>query len=495
MANGLPESFDPDRKYSGKELAEIAMVLKETIFKNNPSGTTPTNNPPYGPYADGSGDYGAFSIPGFRPGMFSAFTRPRSISSQLGVMPSLNTNEKIGIMTGVTGESGTNPTGFCGTLPTAGQLKRCIQNYVWGSTGWKSAVVNLMEVGERIDYSDYVDHNLMNQRAKQNPFVPDIMAYLDLANRSEITLANELFTIGVAMERAFEQVLIKGNPALAPAASQRGYIKEFAGLEQQITTGKRDLDSGLVCPAADSFVSTWGTGIDATVNGVNIVQYIRNAYFGLQEMARQVGMEGVTFGIVMPFRMFQALTYVWACNYWTYACAGSVTNPSYTNAETVRTLQLDMQNNYYLLIDGNRVPVFPSDGITETNASATVITGDDLFILPLEWNGMRLLNLQYKNLSTQDIMSFGNYGGLAPTVQPISNGMYLMSKNMLNYCLEYNFAAKFRIIQEAPFLAAKLNVFQYTFAQPFRSPYPSDTANHKNGGTTRWDGNYSVLGG
>lgn len=495
MVTQLPESFDPDRKYSGKEFAEIATILKETIFKNDPSGTTPTNNPPYGPYFDQSA-YGTFSIPGYRPGLYSAFTRPRTLSSLLGVQPSFNTNEKIGIMTGVTGESGTNPSDFCGTLPTAGQLKRCIQNYVWGWTGWKSAVVDLMHVGERIDYSDYVDHNLMNQRAKQNPFVPDMFGYLNLADRTQITLANELFTIGVAMERAFEKVLIKGNPATASASTQRGWIKEFAGLEQQIVTGKVDLDTKVACPGADSVVSSWGTGIDKTnTNGQNILQFIRDTYFGLQEIGRQVGMEGATYAIVMPFRMFQALTYLWACNYWTYACAGSTTNPNYTNAETVRAFQLDMQNNYYLMIDGNRIPVVTSDGITETNASTTVITADDMFILPIEWNGTKLLNLQYKNLGTEDITSFGNFGGFAPTVMPINNGMYLAAKNMKNYCLEYDFAAKFRIIQEAPFLAAQLNTFQYSFLPPFRSPYPTDTTYHKDGGATRWDGNLSVLGG
>jgi len=495
MPNGLPESFDPDRKYTGKEFAEIATILKETIFKNNPSGTVPTNNPPYGPYFDQSA-YGPFSIPGFRPGMFSAFMRPRSIASQFGVQRSLNTNEKIGIMTGVTAGSGSNPTDFCGTAPTAGQLKRCIQNYVWGWSYWKTQVVDLMHVGERIDYSDYVDHNLMNQRALQNPFVPDIMGSLDLSNRNEITIANELFTIGVEQERSFERVLIKGNVATAPASTQRGWIKEFAGLEQQIVTGKKDLDTQVVCPGADSVVSVWGTGIDKTIaDGRNIVQFIRDTLFGLNEIGRQVGMDGVTYGIVMPFRMFVALTYVWACNYWTYACAGSTSNPSYTNADAVRERQLDMQNNYYLLIDGNRIPVLLSDGITETNASASVITADDLFILPLEWNGIRLLNLQYKALDSQDIMSFANYGGLAPSAAPINNGMFLMAKNLQNFCMEYVFGAKFRIVQDAPFLAAQLNTFQYSFLGPFRSPYPDSTGYHKDGGASRWDGNMSVLGG
>lgn len=493
---GLPDTFDADKHYSGKDVAEITqIILKEVFYKNNPSGTTATNNPPYGPYADGSGDFGAFSLPGFRPGMYSTFLRPRTLSSLFGVQPSLNANEKIGIMTGVTGEAGTNPTGFCGTAPTAGQLKRCVQNYIWGKTYWKSNVINLAEVGERADYSDYVDHNLMNQRAKQNPFVPDMMGYLDLANHTEITLANELFTIGVAMERQFEKVAIKGNVATANTATQRGWIQEFAGLEQQIVTGKKDLDTGIACPGADSVVQSWGTGIDKTnANGQNIIQFIRDVYFGLQEIGRQVGMEGVNYAIVMPFRMFQALTYQWACNYWTYACAGSTSNPNYTNAEAVRTFQLDMQNNYYLMIDGNRIPVVCSDGITETNASSTVITADDLFILPIEWNGQRLLNLQYKNMGIGDIQSVANWGSLAAAAMSINNGMYLVSKNFQNYCLEYNFAGKFRLIQDAPFLAAQLNTFQYTFLAPFRPPYPSDTR-HPDGGSTRWDGSFTVTGG
>src|SRR5512140_1889348 len=124
-----------DKTFTAKELTDLTAVITQQILevqKHNASGTTPTNNPPYGPYSDGSGDYGVFSIPGIRPDMFSAFQRPRSFTSILGVKPSLNANEKIGIMTGVLGGNGTNPTGFCGTAPTGGQLKRCVQNYIFG---------------------------------------------------------------------------------------------------------------------------------------------------------------------------------------------------------------------------------------------------------------------------------------------------------------------------------------------------------------------------
>jgi hypothetical protein len=130
-----------DRKYSAQELVEIRNLLMN-VEKHNASGTADTHNPPYGPYADGSGDFGVFSYPGVRPEMFSAFQRPRSISSLIGLRQSRIANEKIGIMTGVTAEEGSNPSDFCGLFPTAGQLKRCVQNYIWGKAAWKTKVVN-----------------------------------------------------------------------------------------------------------------------------------------------------------------------------------------------------------------------------------------------------------------------------------------------------------------------------------------------------------------
>jgi hypothetical protein len=483
-------TFDQDRSWSAKEVAQIAAQTAAEVFKHNASGTTPTNNPPYGPLADGSA-YGPFSLPGFRPEMFGTFIRPRTISGLFGVQPSLNSNEKIGIMTGVTAGSGSNPADFCGTAVTAGQLKRCVQNYVWGKYKIKSQLVNVMEIGEHADYADYIDHALLNQPGAVSPFMPDMMKSIDLSRREGITLNNELFTMGVETERSFERVAIAGNQATAPANTQRGYIREFKGLEGQVTTGRVDIDTGIACPAADSVVVTWGTGIDQTVSSRNFVQVVRDTFFGLNEIARQIGMEGVQFVIVMPFKMFQALTYVWSCQYWTYACQASATNLNYTDATVIRQLQLDMQNNYYLLIDGNRVPVVCSDGIRETKASATVITADEMFILPVSWNGRKLLNLQYKNLSSREVTEFANFGP-APEFMPMENGMYMLWSERTEACKEINIAAKFRVILDCPFLAAVINVIQYTFAAPNRSYNPADTNFFVDGGATRWDGSYSV---
>lgn len=478
-----------EKKYTAQEFVEIRKALLE-VEKHNPSGQTSTINPPYGPYADGSG-YGVFSLPGVRPEMYSAFMRPRSLSSLLGIRESRIANEKIGIMTGVTAGAGTNPSDFCGTAPTAGQMKRSVQNYIWGKTYWKTGVGNVAEMGEYADYADMAAKRIENINVSQNPFVPDAMNKLDISNRDAAVLANELGTLGAEMERSFEQVLVQGNSTKAPAVTQRGWIKEYDGLERQITTGKADLDTGIASPGADSTVVSWGTGIDATVSGRTFPQMLVDTFFALQDTATQVGMGGVRHAIVMRMEEFRALTYIWACEYWTSRCAGSAGNPSYTDAMAVRDLQLQMWNGRYLLIDGQPVQVIFTDGIDLTKAGGSVYTARNMFILPVEWNGMPLLNLQYKRMDNADAMSFANYIG-PQEYFPMNNGMWLATKQKSAYCMEMLFAGKFRVVQDAPFLAGVINTMQFTFNAPVRNAMPSNTEFYKNGGATRWDGNYTV---
>lgn len=483
------------KEYSPEDIAALAELSKslgpQLIQKNDPLTVGPTSNPLYGQYQDGS-KYGVFSYPGIRPDMYSAFQRPFSLGRILGVKQSNITFDKIGIMTGVTAGSGSNALDFCGDPPVGGQLKRCVQNYVWGKFFMKTRQNNIAEAGEYIDTAD-MNKRIMNLAVSPNPLMPDELMRIDISNRDGITLANELFTIGVQLERVLETVLVRGNLSLAPAATQTGFIREFNGLERQITTGKVDLDTQIACPGADSTVQTWGTGIEATVGGRSFVVMMTDLYYQKQMEAERVGMSGTTFAWVGSMKLFRALTYVWACQYYTYRCqsgdGASASNPNFTNGPEVRNLQLEMFQGRYLLIDGQKVPFIFSDGIRSTKASTTVWTDDNLFLLPIDWQGQSLLNLYYKQMDNADAMSFGNFGG-GNRFWSINNGMFLVTSRWTGFCIEYLFAAKMRLIQEAPFLAAVINTIQYTYSQEYRDPYPG--ASHFDGGATAWDGNYTV---
>jgi len=118
---------------------------------------------------------------------------------------------------------------------------------------------------------------------------------------------------------SFNDLLIH-NKTTANTATQLGWINEFDGLERQVVTGRVDMNSGIACPAADSQVITWGADIGATVSGRTFPQLIVDTMFGLADIAERAGLAGTRWIIVMPFRMFRPLTYVYACQYWTSLC-------------------------------------------------------------------------------------------------------------------------------------------------------------------------------
>lgn len=479
-----------NKDYTADEVAVLAKAgVLQVGNKNDVTGTTPTSNPLYGPYQDGSG-YGLLSYPGIRPDMYSSFQRPFSLGRILGVKQSRITNEKIGIMTGATAAGGENATDFCDDPPTPGQLKRCVQNYIWGKWFMKTNISNIAEAGEYIDYAD-TEKRILNLAANPNPLMPDMLTQIDIGNRDGLLLANELFNIGVALERALEIVLVRGNQTLAPANTQLGFIKEFDGLERQYVTGRRDLDTQQLCAGADSTIVSWGTGIDATVGGRSFVQTVTDLFFQKTVEGERMGFTGLQFAWVMSMRAFRALSYIWACQYYTYRCDPNNTNASLNvEATETRRLQLEMYNGRYLLIDGMRVPVIFSDGIRTTRASASVYTDDNMFLVPISWTGGTLLNLYYKQMDNADAVSFANFGG-TKRVWGINNGMFLMTTEQTRFCFDHLLASKMRLIQEAPFLGAVINTIQYQYASEYRDPYPG-TTQHYDGGVTRWDGNYTA---
>lgn len=413
------------KSFDASELEALAKAgVLQIGQKNDPLSMTINSQPPYGPYQDGSGRSGVFSVPGIRPELFSAFQRPFSLARILGVRLSDIANEKIGIMTGITDAEGTNPSDFCGQPPVAGQFKLCKQNYIWGNQFWKTRLNNVADAGERVDYADTAKR-IEQLAMTENPLIPGVLTSIDISNRAGLLLANELFQLGVAIERSLERVLVQGNQTQAPAATETGWIREFAGLEQQIITGRVDMDTGIACPGADSTVISWGTGIDASVGGRTFVEMLTDLVFEKKLEGERMGFEGLQFVWVMSSKLFRALTYIWACQYWTYRCQASASNLNYTEGPEVRRLQLEMYQGRYLLVDDVAIPVVFSDGIRSTRASATVWTDDNMFLLPVSWAGGRLLNLQYKNMANEDAMSFGNFGG-GNDVWTINNGMYLM---------------------------------------------------------------------
>jgi hypothetical protein len=457
------------RKYSVEEIQEIAGALGITQ-KNDPASTTLTAPTLHGVFPGNSAQYGLFSSPGIRPDMFSALSRPRSFASILRPQRSEYLDEMLEIATGQTLGSGTNATGWCGNPPTVGQLKVCKQIFGFGNYLIKTDLNALPEVGALRNRAD-VPRNILNAGAAANPLIPELL--FKMANTRD-QLAYEMFRIGVDLQRTLETVLITGDSTQAYSATDLGWWKEFAGLDGQIKTGYVDAATGIACPATDSAVITFGVDVAATIaggDGRNVTQSIGDLWYGLQDRAMGVGMDGVEFVWIMRKEAFRSIVENIACQYQNYRCQSSnAGQPFATDSRDSNELRLAMLNGQYLLTDGVPVPVLFSEGIPQSTPAANTLMSD-AYLAPLSWQGMPLLRLEYFDMNNEYTTNMrAAFNGA--NIDTLNDGMYLVGRRDTALCVEWHLAAKMRLILETPFLAGRLDDIQYAFNAPIRNALP-----------------------
>lgn len=468
-----------------QDLQVVLKALKEAGvlgFKHDPASTTLTATPLHGPFPGNANQYGIFSSPGVRPGRFSALQQPdHGLLDLCAINRSEYTNEILEIATGQTAGSGSNATGFCGNPPVAGQLKTCKQSFIWGDFYIKTQLNAIPKIGELRNRAD-VPGEIFNAGPNGNPLIPDIM-YQMTDTRDQ--LAVELYTVGNEANRSITKVGIIGDTTLGSASTQRGFISEFKGLDGQIKTGYRDADNNALCAAADSDVLSFNASVSGTIgggDGRNIVQALSDLVYSAKERADKVGLTGVVWAFVMRRDQFKAVADVYACSYATYRCVNTnAGQPQNQDALAINQLRLAMINGQYLLVDGVEVPVVFSEGIPrETLANNTYKA--DIYFVPVSWNGMPLLRLEYFPMDNQYATRFRTFAAV-DELQVINNGMYLVGKRSTPFCLEYHFAARWRLILETPFLAARCDDVWYTYLAKLNTAYPNESG-YVDGGVT-----------
>jgi hypothetical protein len=347
----------------------------------------------------------------------------------------------------------------------------------------KSNLGSIAQTGQFRNRAD-VPAEILNAGPGGSPFIPDIM--FNLAN-GDSQLKYELFLIGVHAERTMESVWITGDDSLASANTELGWINEPAGLDGQIATGYKDAVSDLDCPAMDSAIITFGVDVGDTIaggDGRNIVTAVADLVWAINDRARSMGMDGVTHALVMRKDAFRAIVEQYACQYQTYRCNTSLATDHefITNTGDSNALRLEMMTGQYLLVDGLRVPVIFSDGIPRENvANATFFS--DIYYVPVSWNGVPLLNMEYFPMNNPDATEFANFVG--QRIEILNNGMWLVGARDTGLCIEYHFQARFRLILETPWLAGRIDNINYQFRAPIRDAIPGDSHYADGGATNR----------
>lgn len=446
--------------------------------KNDPSSTTPNASPLHGPYPYGS-QFGAFSYPGVRPERFSAMQRPRSMAKLLRPEKTELYNEIIEVVTGQTAAGGSNATGWCAGGMLAGVLKTCQQIYPMGNFKMRSRVVPIQEVGQLRNRAD-IPGMILNNPPEDNPLIPETF-YRLTDDRSELQL--QFFNLGIQIERSLGVEMWQG--VVGTDTSIPGWWKDFNSITSLVKTGYVDAVTGLACAAADSQVVTWNADVAATVAGRNIVQAYSDVWYAAQDRAEATGLGGTTFAFVMRKEAFRALVQVWVCQYYTNRCitSGTVGAPITTDATETRRLELEMLNGQYLLIDGTPVPVLFDEGIPIQQLGVNPrILRSDSFLLPISWNGRPLVRLEYFDMGNQYATELRT--AIVTQSEVLNNGMYLLSKQESEGCVEFSISAKMRLFLEVPFLAARIDSMSYTYQADTHVANPGTTFLYVNGGVS-----------
>lgn len=468
--NGIPFTLSQAKAMSQKGLLNMGQ-------KNDPSSTTPSSAPLHGVFPGNANMFGAFSNPGVRPERFSAMQRPRSMAGLLKPQKSELMNEIVGIVTGQTAATGTNATGWCAGGMLSGVLKTCQQTYPMGNFKMRSRIAVIQEAGMLRNRAD-IPGMILNNPPAENPLIPDPFWRLT-DDRSILQL--EFYNLGVQMERSLVKEIWQG--VVGTDTGIPGWWKDMNSLSSLVKTGYVDSETGLACPAADSQVIAWNADVGATVAGRNIVQVYSDVYYAAVDRADAVGLGGTEFAFVMRKEAFRALVQVWVCQYYINRClsAGVVGAPFTTDATETRRLELEMRNGQYLLIDGIPVRVVFDEGIPLEQLGANILRSDS-FLLPISWNGYPLTRLEYFDMGN----FYANELRTAVVTQSelINNGLYLLSKQESEGCVEFTISAKMRLFLETPFLAARIDDMSYTYLAQTHVADPGTSFLYVNGGVS-----------
>lgn len=441
-------------------------------FKHNPDGSVPANNPVHGPGGLFSGE------PGARPGMYSAIVQPRTFLSGLPIVASEYENEIIEILTAQSATTGANPTDWCGTPVTPGDLYKCAVTRRFGKLYVGGKKVQVPEIGKLNNRADQ-ERQILNYANGNDPLVPDLLRANGVNLRSES--AKQLFEIGIAARRAIAPVTIDGNNTVAAASAELGWIREFDGLSRLITTGITDT-SGATCPAADSLIITWDDAASATVGGANIVETIHDMFYSRAQLAADTGFENVEWEFVGDKRLFRQLVFLFACTYANARCTdGAAGTPLGREAAAVEARQQEMARGQYLLIDGQPIPFRFTPG-TEVTQSGATFTGD-LFLLPIRWTGGPLTYIEYFPMNNNMIQA---WNGLANTTgrQVINDGLYMLAVRSDGFCDQLLAASQMRLMLDVPFLAARIDGINFASYVGYRDFDPANTTYFYSGGTS-----------
>lgn len=468
-----------------EQLMEQFLELQIRQQKHDAIGT-PNWIAPHGPVY-GTNQYGPFAYPGTDPEAFSTLVRPQSIAELLArkLKPSKDSNPIRMTLTGVNDPSScTNADDACGTPPPFGFKKACRQSRTWGRAFFRTNEIDISSLDQRTNISD-IDINIINMSPERNPLLPMppgmSMESVDLNN----AVMQLFWEAMIGFERSLSPALIYGDPTVAPAQAECGFITEPLGIMDQIKTGHTDLlPPYTACPAVDSIVWNWGQDLGDTAGSGDtrdFVKYLGDAVYSTVQNARKFGNVNPGHAFLMHPDFWRELANYWPCNFDTTRCKTALTSPTGNGSVVINldpnereNMRQDMIANNRINVDGTLYDVILDDSMQWDVASPYNYTTEIAFV---PWN---FVDFEYKPMNAEEArtaMGVGNTNSEA-----WNNGLWMAGLQQTYNCMHWHFTAWMRTHLLAPQLAFKIQNIAVESRTEVRDYNPGDSY-YKDGGT------------
>lgn len=437
-------------------------------------------------YSHGPG--GNLTFPGVDPVVFNASMGAQSLLSQLPTSPSLYMNPTYYTMTGVLGDTGSEPAGPCDEAPQAGLMKACLTTAQFGKYQRETPTIDLARIGQRVDRADPMDLRLVGSPMSfSGPFAGP-MGTGTPADLFTNEIARKFWERNIAFHRLLSLQLWRGNPANNNAG---GGYKEMTGLDLLINTGYTDIETNQACTAMDSLISDFNYQRISVNGGQTVVAALTNIYYQLRDRALRSGVMPVRWVMAMRPQTFYELTAIWPCSYLATGCLVQTNAPNMLMADASDAINLrdQMRAGSYLMIDGYRVDVIVDDGITEANGTtnSSVPSGcfaSDIYFLPMSViGGTASLYLEYFQFQNQSLSD-----ALGNMVLGRIEGAFLTWPRQTNLCVQWQSLIEPRVVLRTPWLAARLRNVTICPIQHTNDAFPTDPYFKDGGKTARNEG-------
>lgn len=438
-------------------------------------------------YSHGAG--GNLSYPGVDQSVFHTVVGNRGIIGSIPWTPSVYTNPLYAVITGVSGDTGSEKNLVCDDAPVAGLVSSCMLTSVFGRYERQTAQIELNRLGQRTDRADPMDLALVGSPIQNAGIFSSGPA--DTGGLGADVLRNEtarkFWELGVSLHRLLSLQAWQGNPVNNTGG---GGYKEMTGLDILVNTGHVDAETGVTCPSVNSDVKNFNF-LSAEDNGAALVNALTYLYYTRKDLAERTGVMPVRWVLAMRSEMFHELSAIWPCAYLTYRCnVGAVTGAQVViNADEQGNMRDAMRAGRYLLIDGDRVEVVVDDGIatltqTDNGNVGAACFASSIYLLPMSVTGGRsVLYGEYFEFSNPSITD-----ALGNMILGRIEGPWITVPKQHNWCIQWQTKIEPRIVLRTPWLAGRLNNVVVCPLQRTASPFPDDPYYIGAGGVTSRSG-------